>query len=301
MVNAKVLSTFQGKCTVPAVKFSPDGKRVASCGTDGTLTVWDLETSTPTVLSGAHTSGISDICWSPNGHEIITASDDRTLFRWSVKESKVFGCLKGHSSFVFCCAISPSGGLLASGSFDESVRLWDFRKGGEALKVIAAHSDPVTGISFCPDGSMFASSSFDGLIRLWDVDSGSCCKTIVGDANPPLGGVAYSPNGKYLLSSALDSTLYMWKADVSDRSIAVKMYKEHVATKLCTTPSIMSLGELQAVVTPSEDGSIVVYNLNSQEVELSFPLERERITGFHSSGQLITCSQGSSITTLAIE
>ena len=40
-----------------------------------------------------------------------------------------------------------------SGSFDETVRVWDV-KSGKCLKVLLAHSDPVTAVDFNRDGSL---------------------------------------------------------------------------------------------------------------------------------------------------
>ena len=53
--------------------------------------------------------------------------------------------------------------MLVSGSFDESVRVWDIKR-GKTLKVLPAHSSPVTAVSFNRDGSLIVSSSYDGLM-----------------------------------------------------------------------------------------------------------------------------------------
>lgn len=70
--------------------------------------------------------------------------------------------LKGHNHFVFCCSFNPQSNLIASGSFDETVRVWDVMT-GRCLKVLPAHSDPVTAVNFNRDGTMLVTSSYDGL------------------------------------------------------------------------------------------------------------------------------------------
>ena len=96
--------------------------------------------------------------------------------------------------------------MVASGSFDETVRVWDV-KTGKCLRVLPAHSDPVTAVDFNRNGSLIVSSSYDGLCRVWDASTGQCMKTIIDDENPPVAFVKFSPNGKFILTATLDSTI----------------------------------------------------------------------------------------------
>ena len=69
------------------------------------------------------------------------------------------------------------------------------------MKVLPAHSDPVTAVAFNHDGTLIVSCAMDGLMysccfpllsdfdalllsRIWDADSGQCLKTLVDDDNP---------------------------------------------------------------------------------------------------------------------
>ena len=88
--------------------------------------------------------------------------------------------LLGHTNFVFCLNYNPNSNLLASGGFDETVRVWDVARGnvisslipfveelteqGKPLKVLPAHSDPVTSVSFNHDGTLIVSCAMDGLM-----------------------------------------------------------------------------------------------------------------------------------------
>lgn len=99
--------------------------------------------------------------------------------------------------------------MIASGSFDETVRIWDVKM-GKCLRVLPAHSDPVTAVDFNRDGSLIVSSSYDGLCRIWDASTGHCVKTLIDDENPPVSSVKFSPNGKFILAATLDSTLVIY-------------------------------------------------------------------------------------------
>jgi COMPASS component SWD3 len=162
-------------------------------------------------------------------------------------------------------------GMVASAGFDESVRIWDGRD-GRCLRAIPAHSDPVTGVSFGPDGSLLVSSSYDGLIRVWDTNSGRCLKTIVDDDNPSVSSVVFSFNGKYLLAATLDDTIRLWSLQTGK---CVKSYSGHVNRKYCIAPNFVSIrtddersGGDMHVISGSEDGRVLIWNLNSRTIVL---------------------------------
>ena len=78
------------------------------------------------------------------------------------------------------------------------------------LRVLPAHSDPVTAVQFNRDGTLIVSCSFDGLCRIWDTATGQCLKSLIDDDNPPVSFVTFSPNSKFILAGSLDNKLRLW-------------------------------------------------------------------------------------------
>jgi WD40 repeat protein len=149
------------------VGFSPDGKRLATAGGDGTVKVWDTRHGRELFTLEAHPgSAVIDVTFSPDGAHMLTGSFDGTAKLWDAVTGQALLTLSGHTSAVHGVAFTPDGTRLVTGSEDGTAKVWDAET-GQALLTLTGHTLGILDIAISPDGKYLATASKDGSIRLY--------------------------------------------------------------------------------------------------------------------------------------
>jgi WD40 repeat protein/serine/threonine protein kinase len=209
-----------------AVAFSPDGKLLASGGSDRTVRLWDASTGECLRTIQAHSASVLAVSFSPDGKLVASTSGDRDYSTkvWDVATGshvRTFPRLpglqpqsefiSGRGHYISSVSFSPDGRLVATGGSDGVVRLWKLATGLRWRYF--GHSRTVDAVSFSPDGTQLASASWDETIILWDVETGKSAGVFGGYSWGHKGGVsdvAFSPDGRYLASGGYDKTVKIW-------------------------------------------------------------------------------------------
>ncbi|XP_066587087.1 notchless protein homolog 1 [Prorops nasuta] len=106
------------------VKFSPDGRIIASASFDKSVKLWEGNTGKYITSLRGHVQAIYSIAWSADSRLLVSGSADSTIKVWSMKTKKLCQDLPGHADEIYAVDWSPDGLRVASGGKDKVLRLW---------------------------------------------------------------------------------------------------------------------------------------------------------------------------------
>ncbi len=228
----KLLKGHADNSEFTAIDFSPDGKKMVSANSDGTIRLWDVksgkeqfkltqhsDSQTALAFNTINQSNVQDATnrtltslWGSNSHIFVSVWDIETGNRHSVDRVEVLDRLASGNTIGYEFAISPDGSLFVTN--DLVVRLWDTHT-KDVLSTIGGKEYAGFGkkVVFSPDGQRLAvSARKDNTVQIWDMPNRQTLCRLEGHTTHVY-SLAFSPDNKIVITSGWttkDVTIRLW-------------------------------------------------------------------------------------------
>jgi WD40 repeat protein len=192
--------------TVEAVRYSPDGKTLASASDDGELIIWDIASGTSIKSRRANSSKIGALLFTSKG-AILTAGWDDTVRIWDNAGCEQ-SCILAHTDgSPGSLVISPDEKLMAVGNYENVVTLWRIDLSSQHADVERSFKLPgdggddssfIRGLAFDRFGRLAAVNS-SGAVVIQDAQSGAAI--LERQTGLRLDGIVIAPDGRRLYTA----------------------------------------------------------------------------------------------------
>jgi len=245
--------------------FHPSGKLVGTCGADGVVQVWELDTGTPRYsFEGVHVTTGQSLSFSPDGQIMAVTRPDQTVQVRDVGTGAVLATLPSSGSEALAARFSPDGRIIATSHRSDTVALWT--ETGECLGTLACGIPPWM-VNFRPDGRKLAIGCWSGQFQIWDLDTRKLEERLK-EPKAVVWGVAYRPSDTNILATCSgDGSVMLW--DLSERRNVLTLEPFGGADAL----SVSFTPDGKTLVAAGFDGSLCIWDLEYYDRHIAGNLE----------------------------
>jgi uncharacterized protein with WD repeat len=196
--------------------FSPDGRWLATCGTDQSIHLWDLETRRKLGELKGHVNEARAVVFSPDGRLLASAGKDGTVRLWqaNVPQPPAFP-----TNAFPPCALSADGSRLATQdrlgrSTNVQVLVWDVASWRAERQPGAANSQPAAFVA--PSNTLLAMTrpfqAVPLMLRRSDLRGDEISPPVVlPDSDRPRTATDYSPARDWFALGSYDGRISVWR------------------------------------------------------------------------------------------
>ncbi|KAK8034964.1 WD40 repeat-like protein [Apiospora rasikravindrae] len=251
------------------VVFSHDGTKLASCGSEKTVIIWDVPSFKilHTLGEREHRAGVGNVAFSWDDSMIVTCCQDKHARLWDLKTGGLLLDVSPFEEPVSSCVWAPDNRSFLTGSLDKSRSLCQWDLDGEKI-FDWANNHRVEDLSLSPDGRWLVAMDdrnhihvYNFMTRLWEYEIELHCR---------LTSISISKDSRHLLVNLQKDQAQLF--DLVSRE-PVQYYSGHTGGEYMIRSALGGAAE-SFVLSGSEDGSINIWHKASAQIV-------EKLSGHH--------------------
>nr|XP_020459824.1 striatin isoform X2 [Monopterus albus] len=196
--------------------YSSAHQRLLSCSADGTVRLWDANTTSPSlaVFNENKKLGVPssvDLVCSEPAHLVTSFTNGQIgLFNMETRQlvlSLESGLEPGTPCQINKVLSHPTLPITITAQEDRHIKFFD-NNSGKLIHSMVAHLDAVTSLAVDPNGLYLMSGSHDCSIRLWNLESKTCIQEFTAHRKKfeeSIYDVAFHPSKCYIASAGADA------------------------------------------------------------------------------------------------
>ncbi|XP_043992297.1 striatin-like isoform X4 [Gambusia affinis] len=196
--------------------YSSAHQRLLSCSADGTVRLWDANTTSPSlaVFNENKKLGVPssvDLVCSEPAH-LVTSFTNGQIGLFNMETRQLVLSMESNLEPGTPCQINkvlshPTLPITITAQEDRHIKFFD-NNSGKLIHSMVAHLDAVTSLAVDPNGLYLMSGSHDCSIRLWNLESKTCIQEFTAHRKKfeeSIHGVAFHPSKCYIASAGADA------------------------------------------------------------------------------------------------
>lgn len=235
------------------LKFSDNGKYLASASNDKTAIVWEVhesgELSLKHTLNG-HAKPVLVVAWSPDSQQLLTCGLEEVVRRWDVTSGECLFVYEKTGLGMTSCGWFSDGRHVLSTVTDQSICLWDL-DGNEVECMKDQYITTTSEMVVTKDGTTITSMGSEILIHYGKPSSDSLI-----EEEQAITSLSLSCDDKFLLVNLANQQIHLWR--LLDNPERVRRYKGHKRSRFIIR-SCFGGSEQAFVASGSEDSQVYIW------------------------------------------